>query len=402
MLRPEHYRLHVPLETTPGTRLEAPPDRRITVRGRPALLFEREPHIAFETDNAMVISQWLLFDPLIEDEARNLLTDLRARLPVVSMNNGASFRIRNGDPEVASTSTYDGALPTLVPERLSPDPTWDVPAGACSMMAEHLLGGMLEESPPVTDERVRAALDLYIASEYDYLPRTLFLAKMTVLDGLASTQKRGTEVGAWIERKVKEAEGEFGDQRLSGGLRNLKDESRLSAIRGLVKRAVIALGGSDDEAARQAKVVGDLYSVRSKLSHQGTDFDVSHLGAATQLARLVLNAAARNSSILDIETGEAASRQSGLQLRAQWKKEAEAAIRTIEPDSDAVMAVVRRPLVMDRYGRLVACLTNGCWWQISSSGTRRLTCEEVAACTEHDESFGASIKQRVPDRARNG
>ena len=319
MSRPERYRLHVPLETTTGRRLEAPPDRRITVRGSPALLFEREPHIAFETANAMVIKQWLLFDPVPESEARNLLADLRARLPVASMNSGASFRIRNVDPEIASTATYDGALPTLIPERLSPNPTWDEPAGACHMMAQDFLGGTLEESPPVADERVRAALELYIASEYEFLPRTLFLAKMTVLDGLASTAKRGTEVAAWIEQKVEEAEDEFGDQRLSGGLRNLKDESRLHAIRTLVKRAVIALGGSDDEATWQAKVVGNLYSVRSKLSHQGADFDIENLGLATQLARLVLNAAARTPSILDVGTGEDAARQTGLQLRAQWK-----------------------------------------------------------------------------------
>ncbi|MDN7753627.1 hypothetical protein [Burkholderia gladioli] len=392
MSRPEHYRLHVPLETTTGRRLEAPPDGLITVRGRRAQLFEREPHIAFETANAMVIKQWLLFDPLPESEARNLLADLRARLPVHSMNNGASFRIRNGDPEVASAATYDGARPTLVPDRLSPEPAWDDPVGGCNIMAQDFLGGTLEESPPVTDERVRAALELYIASEYEFLPRTLFLAKMTVLDGLATGAKRSAGVAEWIDQIVAEATDKFDDPGLSGGLRYLKDESRGSAIRGLVRRAVISLGGSDDEADRQAKVVGKLYSARSKLSHESAIVDLDH-GLATQLARLVLNAAALNPSILDVGTGEDASRQSGLQWRAQWTAEAGAAIRLSEPDGDAVVDVVRRPLVMGQYGPLIARLANGSVWLISSGEARRLSHEEMADWAACDESFGTLIKQ---------
>lgn len=395
MSRPEQYRLHVPLETTPGSLLDAPSDRRITVRGRSAQLFEREPHISFETANAMVIKQWLLFDPLPESEAMDLLSDLRARLPVVSMNSGANFRIRGGDPEIASTATYDGAQPTLIPDQLSPDPVWDDRAGSWHMKAQDFLGGTLDESPPLTDERVRAALELYVASEYEFLPRTLFLAKMTVLDGLAYSGRRGADVAAWLEQKVDEAEDEFGDQRLSGGLRNLKDESRLSAIRALVKRAVLALGGSDNEAARQVKVVGKLYSVRSKLSHQGADVEVKDLGPATQLARLVLNAAANNPSILEVGTGEDASRQSGLQLRAQWKAEAEAAIRSIAPDCTAVVDAVRRPLVMGQYGALIARLADGSAWAISPGETRCLSGADIADCAARDESFGALIKQRA-------
>lgn len=93
MSRTDLYWLHVPLETTPGMLLEAPLDRRVTVLGRSAQLLDREPHISFESVSALVIKQWLQFDPLREIEARNLLADLRARVPVISMNAGANFRI---------------------------------------------------------------------------------------------------------------------------------------------------------------------------------------------------------------------------------------------------------------------------------------------------------------------
>ncbi|KVN36019.1 hypothetical protein WJ63_01555 [Burkholderia pyrrocinia] len=353
--------------------LEAPPDRCITVRGRRARLFEREPYISFVTANALVIKQWLLFDPLPEGDARNLLADLRARLPVVAMNMGANFRIPGGDPDVASTAAYDGAVPVLIPVHLSPVPAWNDPAGSCSWSAQDMLERTLEDSPPVNDDRVLAALELFITSQYDFLQRSQFLAQLTILDALATRAKRSGAAAEWIDQKLVEAEAEgFDDPGLLSALGGLKDESHGAAIRTLVRRAVVSLGGSEAEARRQARAVGKLYKVRSRLSHKGSVVELD-LGHATQLTRLVLNASARNPSILEVETGEDASLQSGLQQRQRWIAEADAAIRRVHPDCSAVVEAMRRPLILNQLGPLTARLEDGSEWLIGPETARQLS-----------------------------
>lgn len=383
MSRPDLYWLHVPLETTPGMLLEVPPDRRVTVLGLSAQLLDREPHISFGSASALVIKQWLLFDPQREIEARNLLADLRARVPVVSMNMGANFRIPAHGPDVCSIATYDGTFPALIPGHLSPAPAWTDAVGTCSWNAQDVLDWTLENSPPVTDERVLAALNLFIASHYDFLPRSLFLAKLTILDALAIRAKRNAAATAWIDQKIVEA-GAFEDPGLISALRNLKNESHTASIRTLVKRAVVSLGGSHTEAEQQATAVGKLYAVRSGLSHEGSAVDLD-LGGATQLARLVLNAAVRNPSILDVDRGEDASVRSGHQQREEWIAEAGTAIRMVQPGCAAVVDAIRRPLIMGRQGLLTARLADGSEWAIGHATARRLSVEETvdwAACSE--------------------
>ncbi|NYH22868.1 hypothetical protein [Paraburkholderia bryophila] len=332
-----------------------------------------------------MIKQWLLFDPLCELEARSLLADLRTRVPVLSMNTGANFRIPVHELHVSSLATYDGSLPTLIPAHLTPAPTWLDATGACSWNGKDVLETTLASCPSVTDERVLAALDLYIASQYDFLPRSLFLAKLTILDALAAHAKRNAVTTAWIDEKLIEAEA-FCDAGLSSALRNLKFESHTAAIRALVRRAVLSLGGTEKEAALQATAAGRLYAARSRLSHAGSTVELD-LGGATQLARLVLNAVVRNPSILDVVGGEEASVISGLRQRKQWIAEAEAAIRTVQPNGAAVVDAIRRPLILGQHGALTARLADGSDWWIGDGTARRLSAEDIAEWARFPEAF---------------
>lgn len=83
-------------------------------------------------------------------------------------------------------------------------------------------------------------------------------------------------------------------------------------------------------------------------------------------------------------------------MRAQWKAEAEAAIRLIEPNSEVVDAV-RRPLVMGQYGMLIARLADKSEWAISPGLARRLDDRQVADLAARDESFGVVLADREPD-----
>lgn len=278
--------------------LEAPPDKRVIVLGRPAQLLDREPYVSFISPNAMVVKQWLLFDPMSEADARNVLADLRARIPVLSMNMGANFRIPVSDLHMSPVAIYNGPRPTLIPAALTPDPAWFDAAGSCSWNGQDVLGTTLGNYPSVTDERLLAALDLYIASQYDYLPRSLFLAKLTILDALAAHTKRDDATIAWIDEKILEAHA-FEDIGLAKALGNLKSQSHTTAIKALVSRAVLSQGGSEEDAEQRAVHAGRLYAARSKLSHVGSTVNVD-LAGATQLARFVLNAAINNPAILDV------------------------------------------------------------------------------------------------------
>lgn len=382
---PDQHWMHVPLETKPGMLLEVPPDGLVTLLGRKAQLFAREPYVSFLSASATVIKQWLLFDPLCKSEANSLLADLRARLPVLSMNMGANFRIPVHELRVSLLGAYDGSFPTLIPARLTPTPTWRDAMGACSWNGKDVLEATLAACPSVTDERVLAALDLYVASQYDFLPRSLFLAKLTILDSLAAHAKRNAVTTAWIDEKLIEAEA-FQDAGLSSALRNLKFESNTAAIRTLVRRAVLSLGGTDKEAAVQAAAIGRLYAARSRLSHEGNTVELD-LAGATQLARLVLNAVVRSPSILDAVDGEEASINIGLQQRKQWIDDANAAIRTVQSDVAAVVDAIRRPLILGQHGALIARLADGSEWWIGDGTARRLSAEEIAEWARSPEAF---------------
>lgn len=291
------YRLHVPLETTPGMLLESPSGKRIIILARPAQLLDREPYISFVSSNAMVIKQWILFDPMSEPESRNVLDELRARIPSLSMNMGANFRIPASELYISKSATYNGSISTLIPASMTPIPTWIDAMGSCSWKGQDVLGATLTNSPLVTNERLLIALDLFIASQYDHLPQSQFLAKLTILDTLAARAKRDDTAIAWIDKRI--AEADAFDSGLANALGNLKSQSHTNAIKALVKRAVLSQGGSEVDANRLEKDAGRLYSARSNMSHAGYTAEID-LGGATQLARLVLNAAINNPSILDI------------------------------------------------------------------------------------------------------
>jgi hypothetical protein len=278
--------------------LDAPPNKRVNVLGRPAQLLGREPNVSFMSASAMVIKQWLLFDPVTESEAQRLLNELRSRVPALSMNMGADFRIPVFDLEIAAVAVYNGPRPTLIPAIFTPQPAWIDAMGTCNWNGQDVLETALENSTPVTDARLLAALDLYIASHYDYLPRSLFLAKLTILDALAAHAKRDDATIAWIDEKVIEAQA-FKDSGLANALGNLKFQSHTAAIKALVSRAVLSQGGSAEEAQQRAADAGKLYKTRSKLSHAGAPVNFD-LATATQLTRFVLNAAIQNPSILDL------------------------------------------------------------------------------------------------------
>lgn len=295
----DQYWMHVPLETTPGMLLNAPFGNRVNVLGRSAQLLDREPYVSFITSSAMIIKQWLLFDPTSRVEAENILAELRARMPVLSMNMGANFRIPIHELCTSQLETYDGTQPTLIPASLHPRPTWFDWMGSCSWNAQEVLETTLNQCTSVTDERLLSALDLYITSQYDYLPRSRFLAKLTILDTLAVNTKRDDPTITWLDEKISEVK--TFDTGLAQAVGNLKYQSHTTAIKALVSRAVRSQGGSVTDAEQQVDNAGRLYKIRSKLSHKGLSTEIDLAGAA-QLARLVLNAAINNPSILDIGT----------------------------------------------------------------------------------------------------
>jgi hypothetical protein len=239
----EYFWLHVPLETLSGQSLKVRQNEYIDVLGRRARLLEQDlPRISeFVSADAAVVKQWLLFDPITKVEAETLLAELRAKLPVLSMRMGAPFRVSSGTLEVAQTRMYNGPLPTLIPQDFEPSPVWGSMAYACEWVGSTALGPGLDECPAVSDERLLAALDLYVAAEYDALPRSRFLAYLTILDSLAEPPKRSDTAIAWLDRKIKEAE-VLKDSGLISSLKNLKLGSRGAAVRELVRRAANAEG----------------------------------------------------------------------------------------------------------------------------------------------------------------
>jgi hypothetical protein len=294
--------LHVPLETTRGDWLKPPGDGRVTVLGKPARLLERDlpaPN-SLASANTAVVKQWLLFDPLPESDAKLLLKDLRARFPVLALRQSAALRVGASALHVSPYAMYNGPIPTLIPAHFTPSPIWAEATTTSYIDGLHALEVALNNCPSVTDDRVLAALELAIASRYDVLPRSVFLAQLTILDSLAERKERPAAIKEWLDHKIAEAQS-LNDIGLISSLGNLKRGSHGGAVRELVSRAACASGLNPTEQKKMSDLASDLYRVRSSLSHAGgsTNLDIE---GARRLVSLVLNAAISNPSVLDAES----------------------------------------------------------------------------------------------------
>jgi hypothetical protein len=295
--------LHIPLQTTCGDWLKIPPGGRLSVLGYSARLYERDlPGFNSLTDTTMaVIRQWLLFDPLPEKAAVSLFEELRLRLPVLSLREQAALGIPDGELQRSAPEDrgmFNGPTPTLIPAEFSPRPTWVDARMTSYEDGANTLGPLLSACPAVKEERIRAAIELAIASRYDTLPRSIFLSQLTIIDSLAIHSDRSTNIQNWLCEKIKEAHN-FNDQGLVTGLENLKQGSHGSAVRELVGRAARAMGESDSRIMSRQKLVTKLYRVRSGLSHDvGATLTSENVEQARQLARFVTDAAIEHPTIL--------------------------------------------------------------------------------------------------------
>jgi len=296
----EHlYWLHVPLETTRGDWLKAPDNGRLQVLGRPARLLERTlpRQDTLTSTSTAVVRQWLLFDPLSEGDARSILSELRARFPVLSHKQSAALRVGASALHIAEHAIYNGPIPTLIPAHLKPDPAWAELQMTSYLDGRDVLERSLIQCVPVADDRLLAALDLSVASRYDVLPRSIFLAQLTILDALAERVERPKSIKAWLDEKIMEARA-LGDLGLISSLANLKQGSHGAAVRSLVARAAMAKGLNAERTKELSDLAGKLYAVRSGLSHAGAAQQLDVAGAQ-QLVKLVLDAAVANPRVLD-------------------------------------------------------------------------------------------------------
>jgi hypothetical protein len=295
--------LHVPLQTTRGAWLILPAlDGRLTVLGHPARLCERPlPDFGgLKSMDPVVIGQFLLFDPISEGEARSIFRELVARMPVLSLRLGVSLRIPAGELHKSVGGFFNGPLPSLIPADVKPNPVWAEGEITCYRDGADALR-QLAACPAVHDERIKAAIDLAIGSHYDFLPRSVFLSLLTIIDSLAVQKDRPDTVRQWLEVKISEARS-LGDQALISGLQQLKRTSHMSAVRELVGRAARAEGEQESEIKERQTRVAQLYKLRSGLSHDGKGgLDGTKVAEAREIAKFVLEAAIEHPGILDAD-----------------------------------------------------------------------------------------------------
>ncbi len=290
------YWVHVPLTATRGNLL-GKERTQLAVLGKRAELHTREPFPqSHGAVSAAAVHQWLLFEPMERAEAEALFEELQARLPALSLRMRASFRIGPRTTlQMSHGEIYNGPMPTLIPADREPKPVWME-----SSMTSEQTGWQdwLDKCPPVTDERLIAALSLYVSASDESLPRSQFLTYLTILDSLAVQWPRDAAAIAWVDEKLKEPVA-VNDQALTSALTNLKQVSHGSAVRALVKRAANAAGLDPSAVKDCVASAGDLYSVRSDLSHAGKSVQPD-VNAARELAALVLEQAILDPSLLTL------------------------------------------------------------------------------------------------------
>ncbi|WP_105851531.1 hypothetical protein [Burkholderia gladioli] len=292
--KPELYWLHVPLTASRGSLLRTERAHAMVLGRRAQLLNSAR----FQQQGAIspaAVQQYLLFDPMEKAEAETLFEELKTKLLVLSLRMRASFRIGPWKTlHMSHGETYNGQLPTLIPSDREPGAVW-----MAGFMTNEKIGweDWLDNCPPVMDERLIAALSLFVGASDEALPRSQFLTYLTILDSLAVQWLRDAAAIAWIDERLKDPV-VINDQALKSALTNLKQVSHGAAVRALVKRAAKAAGLTPSEANDHAAAAGDLYRVRSDLSHAGKSVKPD-VKAAQELAALVLDQAILAPSLLD-------------------------------------------------------------------------------------------------------
>jgi hypothetical protein len=236
-------------------------------------------------------------------------------MPVLALRAQAALRISGGSvlqrsqqSPPAHKALYNGPMPTLIPAEMTPDPAWVDLQVTSYLDGVNILGDQLAACPPVTDERIRTAIELAIASRYDTLPRSIFLSQLTIIDSLAIRGDRSDDIQSWLDQKIEEAKG-FNDQGIITSLEQLKAQSHGSAVRMLVGRAARARGEETKMVSARQRLATKLYKIRSGLSHAtNTSAWTSEIvEEARQLASFVLNSAIDHPAILTTESIESAS-----------------------------------------------------------------------------------------------
>lgn len=298
------YWLHIPLEAPRGHLLGRayergpnPPPEPVSVLGKCAQLHTRDP---FPRSHAAVspsaVHQWLVFDPMPRGEADALFKEFSKKLPVLSLRMSASFRIGPwADLRVAPADTYNGPMPTLIAAEHVPTPLWtEASIGNSKAGWEH----WLDNCQSVNDPRLIAALELYVSANDDSLARSQFLTYLTILDSLAEQWPRDATAIEWIEERLNDGI-VVADRGLGDALQNLKKVSHGKAVRELVGRAGMAKGLDPSRTKALIKKAGELYTVRSNLSHAGNT-DTPDVQSARSLVELVLDQAVLQPSLLDV------------------------------------------------------------------------------------------------------
>jgi hypothetical protein len=304
IIEQEKFWLHVPFEIVGGN-LSGSHGALLTLLGHNAKLHVM-PALGEPPGQARAWVHWLMFDPMTEVDAQTLVASLRARVPAFSVFEGVAgnvvLTLPASDIQNASTSAggrafYDGRAISLGLADRVPQPTWMAGYGSVIYTAELLT--RMNECPPVTDDRLLAALELWATASYENLPRTKFLTYMTILDSLSIQAKREEAIVHWIDAKIQEAQ-VLNDPGIVGALGNLKRVSHKAALKALVGRAAAQAGLTTPDANVKIKLVGALYDTRSELSHKGGDARLDP-ASARDLAAFVLRAAINSPSILEAE-----------------------------------------------------------------------------------------------------
>jgi hypothetical protein len=294
--------LHVPLQATSGEWLTPSADGRMTVLGYLCRLCALPlPSVpANMAGSPIAVQQYLLFDPLPETEARDLLDDLVRRMPVLAFREQVSFEIPHGwIEERESHGSHNLTAPALIASHLQPMPMAGYAYSSSHREAADFLEAKLGACPVISDERVRAAIDLANACRRDTLPRSIFLSWLTIIDSLATRKDRPADICNWLDERIAEAKAKNDDSLLSA-LGSLKRESHGAAIKNLIERACLAVGENEGDVKARQLSAGHLYGVRSGLSHSGNKtLDPNDVGDAQILARFVLNAAIQHVHILN-------------------------------------------------------------------------------------------------------
>ena len=161
---------------------------RLTVLGHACRLAAQDlPQITpGMTGSPIAVRQYLLFDPLPESEARQLLDELISRMSVLAFKEQVSYEIPHAWIEkIEDIGVHNLTAPALIPSHLEAKPVAAYAYSSSKRQAVDFLESKLGACPAVSDEHILAAIDLANACRKDSLPRSIFLSCLTIIDSLA-------------------------------------------------------------------------------------------------------------------------------------------------------------------------------------------------------------------------